>query len=480
MYVNGYKYASERGLYLKVLPEHTVMASNLKVQRLDIRDTPQELFTKVQEQCENAFLLESSTGIERLADYSFIGYEPSMKIEANGSRVLVKDLERNTVDEIRASDPLHTIKKIVQSNMFASPFRFGGGAVGYIGYDSVRYWEKLSSGKKFCSSFPMMEFGIYLDGIVFDHKRGLKFYWYLGKSRYNELIKILKLDAVKGAVRFSKPQRSITKAKFGDMVERAKNYILSGDVFQVVLSKRFEFDYGGDLVRFYSELSRINPSPYMYFLKFGKRRVVGSSPEMLVRVDEGRVETFPIAGTRPKLRDPERNEILTRDLLSDPKELAEHTMLVDLARNDIGKVSAYGTVAVPSFASVHQFSHVQHIVSHVIGVLRRGLDSYDVIRAVFPAGTVSGAPKVRAMEIIDELEPDSREVYAGAVGYFSFNGNADFAIAIRTLLANGERCSVQAGAGIVADSQADREWNETEAKAAALLKSARQAEVGNR
>jgi len=263
---------------------------------------------------------------------------------------------------------------------------------------------------------------------------------------------------------------SVKQPFFERMVEKAKEYIAAGDIFQVVLSKRYDFELAGDLTRFYAELSRINPSPYMYFLKFGERRIVGSSPEMLVRVGSGRVETFPIAGTAPHVPDANENAKLTSGLLGDPKERAEHVMLVDLARNDIGKVARHGTVRVPELLSVQQFSHVQHIVSRVVGDLRPELDSFDAMRAIFPAGTLSGAPKPRAMEIIEELEPARRGPYGGAVGYFSFNGNADFAITIRTLVAEGRKASIQAGAGVVADSCPSKEWDETEAKGAGLFR----------
>jgi len=253
-------------------------------------------------------------------------------------------------------------------------------------------------------------------------------------------------------------------------VEKAKEYVTAGDIFQVVLSKRYDFRIRGDLVGFYRNLREINPSPYMYFLKSGEHRIVGSSPEMLVRVENRVVETFPIAGTRPHVKNPIENKRLTEELLSDPKERAEHVMLVDLGRNDIGKVSKFGSVHLPEFMKVHQYSHVQHIVSRVVGNLRDECDCYDALRAVFPAGTVSGAPKVRAMEIIEELEPTRRGPYAGAVGYFSYNGNADFAITIRTLIANGDKAHIQVGAGIVADSEPEREWFETEHKAQALIK----------
>ncbi|MEM2308887.1 MAG: anthranilate synthase component I family protein, partial [Candidatus Bathyarchaeia archaeon] len=247
-------------------------------------------------------------------------------------------------------------------------------------------------------------------------------------------------------------------------------YIYSGDIFQVVLSKRYTSSFEGGFQRFYLNLRRINPSPYMYFLKMGDRFIIGSSPETLIKVEGELIETYPIAGTRPVTGNLEKDEKLERELLSDPKELAEHVMLLDLARNDIGKISEFSTVRVEEFMKIYRYSHVQHIVSKVVGRLRRGYDCYDVLKAVFPAGTVSGAPKVRAMEIIEELEGVRRGPYAGAVGYFSYNGNMDFAITIRTLFANRNKFYIQVGSGIVADSTSEGEWLETEFKAKALMK----------
>jgi anthranilate synthase component 1 len=254
------------------------------------------------------------------------------------------------------------------------------------------------------------------------------------------------------------------------MVKKAKRYITAGDIFQAVLSRRYSFAFTGDLAPVYLTLSEINPSPYMFFLKMRDRVVMGTSPEALVKVVDARVETFPIAGSRPITGDPRRDAVLTEELLSDPKEVAEHVMLVDLARNDIGRIADPGSVSVPAFMEVQRYSHVQHIVSQVTGRLGRGADCFDVLRAAFPAGTVSGAPKIRAMEIIEELEPVRRGPYAGAVGYFSYNGNMDFAITIRALFAKGGTCHLQTGSGIVADSVPEKEWMETEFKARALLK----------
>ena len=305
---------------------------------------------------------------------------------------------------------------------------------------------------------------------MFDHRQKRAFYYYSGENRIDEVETLISKSINSDALDYDQPKVNVTKERFEKSVEKAKEYITSGDIFQVVLSKRYDFRFKGDLVTFYRSLREINPSPYMYFLKAGNRKIIGSSPEMLVRVENRVVETFPIAGTRPCVKDPSENKRLAEELLADPKERAEHVMLVDLARNDVGKIAKFGSVHVPEFMKVHRYSHVQHIVSQVVGDLREDRESYDALRAVFPAGTVSGAPKVRAMEIIEELEPAKRGPYAGAVGYFSYNGNVDFAITIRTLFADKDEAHIQVGAGIVADSVPEREWFETDHKAEALIR----------
>jgi anthranilate synthase component 1 len=318
-------------------------------------------------------------------------------------------------------------------------------------------------------NFPDLEMGIFDDGFIFNHAQKQAFYYYRQDNRLSEVERLLKQPCDLEALSYTQPTVNTKKEHYEKAVEKAKEYVTAGDVFQVVLSKRYQFQVKGDLIPFYQSLRSINPSPYMYYYKAGDRQIVGSSPEMLVRIDNRMVETFPIAGTKPIAENPAENNRLARELLADPKERAEHVMLVDLARNDLGRIAKCGSVSVPEFMKVHQYSHVQHIVSQVVGELKENLQSYDALRAVFPAGTVSGAPKVRAMEIIDELEPVRRGPYAGAVGYFSYNGNADFAITIRTLFADKNQAYIQAGAGIVADSVPEREWFETDHKAKALM-----------
>ncbi len=400
---------------------------------------------------------------------SVIGFDPMLIVTADANKFTVID-SNGGKDTYEVNEPMQQIRELIPK-VNDDRFRYIGGAVGYASYDAIRYWEKIpmKNGK---SGYPDMEFGIYTDGILFNHRENQVYYFYLDKPRIDDL----ELDDPSSEpFSYNEPTRNVSEDKFGKMVERAKEYIYDGDIYQVVLSKRFNFDVKGDLMKVYANLREVNPSPYMYFLKMADKSIIGSSPEMLVRVNAQMIETFPIAGTRPISNDRENNSKLREEMLHDEKELSEHTMLVDLARNDIGRVCRWGTVNVDELMTVKEFSHVQHIVSHVAGQLQNNYDCYDAFRAVFPAGTVSGAPKVRAMEIIDELEPDARGPYAGALGYFSFNGNCDFAITIRSMFVNSNKAYVQAGAGIVADSVPENEWMETEHKANALMEALRRA-----
>jgi anthranilate synthase component 1 len=431
---------------------------------------PLDVFKNLYKHFENVYILESVTGMSKLAQFSFIGFDPEVVLTCKGSNLEIKSCIDGSVQREKTDDPLKSIRNLLKPRKENNPFRLTGGSVGYISYDAIRYWERIPKNAKDDLGFPDVEMGIYSDGIIYNHLENKAFYVYRKEDRLNEIKKILKEEYCFSELRFSKPHVNMDFNEFKNKMEKIKEYIYSGDAFQAVLSKRFEFGINGDLIGFYETLRRINPSPYMYFLKMGKKCVVGSSPEMLVRVDKGMVETFPIAGTRPKSINPRANEVMKKDLLADQKEIAEHIMLVDLARNDIGKITEFGCVKVPEFMAVHEFSHVMHIVSQVKGRLRKGFDAFDTFSSVFPAGTVTGAPKVRTMEIIDELEPTQRGPYAGAVGYFSYDGNADFAITIRTLCSNGQKAFIQVGAGIVADSEPKREWLETDYKAGALMK----------
>ena len=446
------------------------MIRQLKIKKLSFEKAPLEIFSKLYSNYESAYILESIEGPKKLSQYSFIGFDPTLTITIKNGEAVTRNKRTGDEERKKVSEPLVVIQEILRNLPEVKEQRFIGGAVGYISYDAVRCWEKLPESALDDQNFPDVEVGVFDDGIVYDHRNRQAFYYYLNENRLPEINELLQEPDYHGVLLHKQLKVNISKERFQDAVEKAKEYVTAGDIFQVVLSKRYDFQIRGNLVGFYRNLRDINPSPYMYFLKSGEHQIVGSSPEMLVRVENRVVETFPIAGTRPHVKNPAENKRLTEELLADPKERAEHVMLVDLGRNDIGKVSKFGSVHLPEFMKVHQYSHVQHIVSRVVGDLRDEYDCYDALRAVFPAGTVSGAPKVRAMEIIEELEPTRRGPYAGAVGYFSYNGNADFAITIRTLIANGDKAHIQVGAGIVADSDQEKEWYETEHKAEALIK----------
>ena len=372
-------------------------------------------------------------------------------------------------DESNPGDLFIKLREILEENKINNNFnRLIGGLVGFISYDIVRHWENISD-KYTELNYADFQFGLFNEGIIFDHEKERVYYYHSGDNNLKEVLELLNTEREIGTINYTEPISNINKETFENNVDIAKEYVRSGDIFQVVLSRKYEFKISGDLLSIYKSLRTINPSPYMYYFKSNDLNIIGASPEMLVRVTDNQIETFPIAGTRPRDEDMEKNKKLTEELLSDEKERAEHVMLVDLARNDVGQIARFGSVKVPEFMEVHQFSHVQHIVSKVIGELKDEKDCFEAIRAIFPAGTVSGAPKIRAMEIIQELEKESRGPYAGALGYFSKNMCADFAITIRTLVVKGNKAYIQAGAGIVADSVPEKEWFETEQKAGALI-----------
>jgi anthranilate synthase component 1 len=439
-----------------------------------------EVFSKLHQHYKTVYLLESIEGPQKLAQFSFLGFDPKTTITAKNGTVTITNTKTSQTTTQQTSDPFEIIQEQLHPyDNDMVDFRFVGGALGYISYDAIKYIEKLPNQKPDTIGFPDIEMGIFEDGVVFDHTQNQAYYYFRGENRLKEIEELLREPVEKEApFSYTQPVVDTAKADFENAVIKAKEYVTAGDIFQVVLSKRFQLQYSGSLLSFYKSLRQINPSPYMFYYKSGERQIVGASPEMLVRVDKCKVITFPIAGTVPFTVNPKENQRLAKELLQDQKERAEHVMLVDLARNDIGRISKYGSVSVPEFMQVHQFSHVQHIVSQVVGDLQENLESFDALKAVFPAGTVSGAPKIRAMEIIEELESSSRGPYAGAVGYFSCNGNSDFAITIRTLFAEGNRAYIQAGAGIVADSNPEKEWFETDHKAKALMKALEHAAGG--
>ncbi len=461
-------------------------------------ETPVSAFRKI-DNGKTAFLLESIEGGEKWARYSFLGSGSWKMFRCRGRNFEILDGEvvvrAGTVD-----DPLKELEA------FLAPFRpvqlpelprFFGGAVGYLGYDMVRFIEDLPElNPREVDTFDAC-FVLTDQLLIFDNRRQkIKVVsnvllepgddpdaaWSKATSQVDALIEQLREPLArrkgKSGGRAVDLTPNFTRSGFLAAVDRCKEYVRAGDIIQVVLSQRFSGDLSFDPFDIYRALRTINPSPYMFFLRFGETLVIGASPEVLVRKEGDRVEVRPIAGTRPRGATPEEDLRMEAELLADPKECAEHIMLVDLGRNDLGRVCRTGTVEVSELMVVERYSHVMHIVSNVRGELAAGHDAFDVFRSTFPAGTLSGAPKIRAMQIIEELEPSRREIYGGAVGYFSYSGNMDMAIAIRTLVVQGSRVHLQAGAGIVADSDPEAEYQETINKARGVMKALTMASEG--
>jgi len=465
-------------------------------------ETPVSAFTKVG-MGRYAYLLESVEGGEKLGRYSFLSSRPALIFESKGEKVTLSLKAPSMRQVIKSDNPLEELRKIMRKyrpvNVEGLP-RFYGGAVGYIGYDMVRFIEDIPNTNPDDLGLPDCKF-IFTDNLmIFDHiahtikvvscvhldrmGKSLKNLYDEACNDIEKLIgKLRKEPRKRPGKKRLRPSRiiaksNLTRRNFERIVEIAKEYIRAGDIIQTVLSQRLRAKVNVHPFDIYRALRVINPSPYMYYLSLDGMNLVGSSPEILVRQEGRRVEVRPIAGTRPRGKDEFEDKKLERELLKNSKERAEHLMLVDLGRNDLGRVCEYGSVEVPELMVVERYSHVMHIVSGVIGKLRKGVDSFDVLKACFPAGTVSGAPKVRAMEIIEELENVRRGPYAGAVGYFSFQGNMDMAITIRTILVKGKEAFLQAGAGIVADSIPKNEYYETMNKAKALFEAIEMAERG--
>lgn len=462
-------------------------------------ETPVSAFQKINSG-KHSFLLESVEGGEKWARYSFLGFNPSIVFRSKGNTVEIIRGQK-TEEWKNVKSPIDKLRDLMGEykpvKMDGLP-RFFGGAVGYLSYDMVRFFEELPDNTTDDLNIYDSFFVITDTILIFDNlKQNIKVVSnaYLNdgcdlESVYREATR--KIDSIVSRLKeplmrksmpiTDQPSLNITsnlsKEEFENKVVTAKEHIVAGDIIQVVLSQRFQTQADIDPMNIYRSLRIINPSPYMFYLKFDDLMVVGSSPEVMVRVEDSRIALRPIAGTRPRGKSPEEDQELEKDLLKDPKEIAEHIMLVDLGRNDVGRVAKTATVNVNELMIIEKYSHVMHIVSNVQGVLDDDKDSFDVLKACFPAGTVSGAPKVRAMEIIEDLEPARRGPYAGAVGYFSFSGNMDFCITIRTVIIKDHTIYIQVGAGIVADSEPDKEWSETLNKAKAMMKALEMAKDG--
>ncbi len=460
-------------------------------------DTPVSAFRKLDDG-RFSFLLESIEGGEKWGRYSFLGSSPSLIVRSKGN--VVETIENGVTTTVTVDDPLNCIRDVLAR---FSPVeveglpRFFGGAVGYLGYDMVRHFEHLPTNKPALIDAYDSYFLITDTIVIFDNMRqkikvvsnahldgGIT-----PEQAYGEATK--KIETIVQRLRTTLPaekkapsgrqielRSNVTREEYEAAVEKAKEYVRAGDIIQVVPSQRFSGELSADPFDIYRVMRTLNPSPYMFFLRLDDTVIAGASPEVMVRKEGKRVELRPIAGTRPRGATTEEDDRLAEELLGDPKERAEHVMLVDLGRNDLGRVCATGTVNVTELMVIERYSHVMHIVSNVQGELENGRDAFDLVRATFPAGTLSGAPKVRAMQIIDELESARREIYGGAVGYFSFSGNMDLAITIRTLVIKDGMVHLQAGGGVVADSDPAAEWQESVNKAMAARRAIEIAEKG--
>ncbi|WP_136479560.1 anthranilate synthase component I [Acetivibrio thermocellus] len=490
-------------MFYPTLDEVKIMAKDYNIIPVTMEvyadmETPISLFKRFEES-SCCFLLESVEGGEKWARYSIIGKNPFLVVESYKNKTIIR--ERNGSQREVEGNPVEIIKGIMGkfkgANLPNLP-RFNGGAVGYFGYDLIRHYENLPNVPEDDMGLPECHFMFTDEVLVYDHlKQKIHIIVNLHANGNIERAYISAVDRIKtihreildtrwktadnSVLSYNKKKNelavtsNISKEDFCRNVLKAKQYIRDGDIFQVVLSQRLCVETNENPFNIYRALRVINPSPYMYYLKFGGYRIIGSSPEMLVRVENGIVETCPIAGTRKRGRTKEEDEALEKELLSDEKEIAEHVMLVDLGRNDIGRVSKFGTVAVKNLMHIERYSHVMHVVTNVQGEIREDKTPFDALMSILPAGTLSGAPKVRAMEIIDELETVKRGPYGGAIGYLSFNGNLDSCITIRTIILKDGKAYVQAGAGIVADSVPEREYEECYNKAMALLKAIEEA-----
>lgn len=458
---------SSQHLLHKYLPSADGKISPTR-KRLDWEiDDPFEIYSRLYPQFEDSFILESTAGPKELAKHTFIGFDPRATLTFSSGV-----FEVNGKSGRKTSNPLLVLKNLerdFQALSISEQEKYLGGLVGYAGYDLIRYLEDLPT-RNSTSSFPELQAGLYLDGLVHNSRKDTLTYFSYDKDRSSELRERLSArpHGKNNELELGELKSDFGKREFTDAIERAIDYVYAGDIYQTVLSRELSGNFDGDPFQAYRRLREINPSPYMYHLQFGDRRIIGSSPEKLVSVTDEEITTYPIAGTRPLGDSEKEKNDLQEDLLSDEKERAEHNMLVDLARNDVGRVAEYGTVHVPEYMEVREFSHVQHIVSKVKGHLASGRTGMDVFGSLFPAGTVSGAPKVRAMELIDELEVSRRGPYAGAVGYLSLTGDLDTCITIRSLFTRANRLSLRAGAGIVADSDPAGEWDEINHKLAAM------------
>lgn len=426
-----------------------------------------ELFKKVEKRYDNCFMLESLGEDSHVARHTIMGFDPEKILVANGQELTI--IERDgTSTTLHCENPYYKLRELMPQNIISR--MYAGGLTGYLGYDAMNYFEPTMDVQS-SDLFDAFRFGLFKDGLVLDKMTGELFYFYYEDNRIEDIRALLDQPYEGNAALTITPLGDgMSREEHRAAVLKVKQDIVEGKIFQTEVGFKKHFRLHGDTINLYEKLREVNPSPQMYYVKFGDQKLIGASPELLFRLRQGEMETFPLAGTTKRGATPAEDTSLARTLLNDPKEIAEHNMIVDLHRNDIGRVARFGTVKVRSLMDIKRFSHVQHIASEIVGIIDEKEDMFSALASNFPAGTLTGAPKIEAMKIIDDLESDGRGPYGGAVGHFSFNGNCTFAIPIRTVFANGEQAYVQTCGGNVYDSNPDDEYEEIMRKFAGTRK----------
>ena len=426
-----------------------------------------DLFRKVEKQFEDCFIFESLGEESHISRYSILGFDPEKIYYADGKELIVKDRSGHE-ERYPSENPYYLLREIMPQDVISR--RYAGGLTGYIGYDSMNYFEPTLDLQS-RDDFNAFRFGLYKDGIIFDKMTGEMIYFYYDENRMDMISDLTHQKSVpSGDLKVEFVGETMTKGQHSEAVKKVKKNIFEGKIFQCEVGFKKRFLLKGDPLNIYEKMREENPSPQMFFIKFGEQKVIGASPELLFRLRQGEMETYPLAGTTKRGTNSEEDTGYARSLLRDPKEIAEHNMIVDLHRNDIGRVAKFGTVKVRNLMDIKRFSHVQHISSEIVGIMSEEEDMFSALASNFPAGTLTGAPKIEAMKIIDSMEVDGRGPYGGAVGYFSFNGDCTFAIPIRTLFANGENAYVQTCGGNVFDSNPEDEYEEIQRKFAGTKK----------
>ena len=426
-----------------------------------------DLFKKIEKQFDTCFMLESLGEDSFISRHSIIGFDPEKIIWAEEKTLFIQERD-GQCSQYQSDNPYYLLRELVPQDVISR--KYAGGLTGYIGYDSMNYFEPTLNLQR-SDMFEAFKFGLYKDGLILDKMTGEVIYFYYTDSRLDLVESLIAQEYVgNGELEITPMGETMTREEHADAVMKVKQDIIDGKIFQTEVGFKKRFKLEGDTINIYEQLREVNPSPQMYYVKFGEQKLIGASPELLFRLRQGEMETFPLAGTAKRGATEDEDRALARVLLNDPKEIAEHNMIVDLHRNDIGRVAQFGTVKVRSLMDIKRFSHVQHISSEIVGIIAENEDMFSALASNFPAGTLTGAPKIEAMKVIDELELDGRGPYGGAVGHFSFNGDCAFAIPIRTVFANGEEAYVQTCGGNVYDSNPEDEYEEIRRKFAGTKK----------